>query len=215
MGQHDALGHPRRPPRVLVHGYIFKAVLHRRGVRGIFCQTFLPGIDIGRRRDIGKGVFLQPAAEHPFQGRKIVADAGIDDLPDLGLGTEGNHPGRQYIQGDQDLGTGIVELMVEFRIGIEGVVHDGDGADLQDGEVGRHAGNDVGQQQGDGVPLLDPESCQTGGEPIHHILQPPETDRRSLKNQGRPIRKLFGRTIKNFRHTEIFIGHGFGNSLFI
>ena len=88
----------------------------------------------------------------------------------FGLRPQVDHAVSQKIQRDQDLRAGVVELMLQFRVRIEGVVHDRDAADFQDREIGRHAGDHVGQKQRYGIPLFDPESGQAGGKTVHHVF---------------------------------------------
>ena len=101
MGQHDPLGDARRPARVLVHGDIVEAAFDRRRIGGIFGQAVLPGIDIRGRGHLGEGILLEPFSQNALDGGQVVADAGGDDLFDLRLGTQRDHPFGQDIERDQ------------------------------------------------------------------------------------------------------------------
>ena len=50
--------------------------------------------------------------------------------------------------------------MFQLRVRIEGVVHHGDRPDLQDRVVGDDAGDDVGQEDRDGILRLTPKSAR-------------------------------------------------------
>ena len=205
MGQHDALGDARRPARVLVHGDVVEADLDGRWSGPVLLQAIQPAVDVDGGFDVAEGVFLEPTAEDALYRAEVVADAGPHDLFDLCPGPQIDHPVGQGVQADQDLCPGIVELVLQFDIGIEGVVHHGDAPDPKDGVIGRHAGNAVGQQERDGVPLLDAEIGQAGGEAVHHVLQGAEGDGRPLEDQGRVVRKLLRRPVQDRGQADVLI----------
>jgi hypothetical protein len=77
-----------------------------------------------------------------------------DNLFDLRFRAKIDHPVAKQIQGDQHFRSGVVELVLQFTVRIQGVVHDGDGADAHGGIIGRHARDHIGQQDGHTVSLF-------------------------------------------------------------
>ena len=73
------------------------------------------------------------------------------------FGPQVDHPVSEDIERYQDLGARVVELVFQLGVRIEGVVHHGDRPDLQDRIVGDDAGDDVGQEDRDGILRFDPE----------------------------------------------------------
>ena len=215
VGEHDPLGDAGRPAGVLIHGHILEAGLHGRRVGGVFAEALLPAEHVRGRLHVGKRILLQPPSQDPFDGGQIIADAGVDDLLDLRLGPERDHALDEQVHGDQGLGAGIIELVLQLRIRIERVVHHNDPPDFQDREVGGDAGNDVGQQDRHGIPFFDPEIGQTGSETIRHLLELTEGDGRPLEKESRLVGKLFRRPVQHIRHADLFILDKFRNALFI
>ncbi|OPY93201.1 MAG: hypothetical protein A4E73_00360 [Syntrophaceae bacterium PtaU1.Bin231] len=215
--QHDALGDARGSSRVLVHGHVVEG-------QGCLCgrcagpgQAFLPPVDVRRGLHVG-GQFLllgHQGKEQALGEGQVIADGGVDDLLDLGLGPEVDHPVAEQIERDEHLGAGIVELVLEFGIGIQGVVHHGDGAELEDGEVGGDAGDQVRQQDGDGVALPDAEPAEAGGKAVHHVLELGVIDLKSLEDEGGPVCMRLGRPFQDVGQADLLVLNGFGDPFFI
>jgi len=64
--------------------------------------------------------------------------------------------------------------VIQLRVRVKGIVHDGDGADLEDCKIRHDTGNRVRQEKGHGIAFPDPEIRQAGGEPVHHVFHLPE-----------------------------------------
>ncbi len=148
VGEHYAFGYPCCSSRVLIHGHILKTQLNGWRVRLVSGDALLPCKHIRRRFDIGSELFLlgHEREKEIFGEGKIITDRCIHDLLDLGFWPEINHAVCQKIKGDQRLGPGIIELMIELVVGIEGIVHDRDRTDLQYGKIGNNAGDQIGQE---------------------------------------------------------------------
>ena len=62
---------------------------------------------------------------------------------------------------------------------------------------------------------LDPEIGEAGGKTVHHLLQLPEADGRSLKDQGRFIGELLRRPLQEIGHADLFIVDRLRHALFV
>ena len=113
-----------------------------------------PAIDVRGGLHISEGEFLQLLSEKPFNRIKEVADTHVNDLLDLCLRPQIDHAIAEGIKSNEDFGIGILELMFQFRIRIEGIIHDNNGAYLQNGIVGNNAGNTSWAEESTRHPLF-------------------------------------------------------------
>ena len=115
-----------------------------RLVRG---QTLLPFIDIRSCLHIGGHLFLlrHQGKEHILREGKIVTNRGVHNLLDRGSPTKIYHSICQEIETDKNLRSRIIELMLQFGIGIERIVHNSNGTKFQNGIIGNDTGDKIGK----------------------------------------------------------------------
>jgi len=217
VGEHHPLGNTRRSAGVLVHGDVLEAHLRPRRVRAVSGNAVLPPEDIGGRLDIGgKLLFLADEGEEKaLREGEIIPDGGVDDLFDLRLRPQIDHTVPEEIEGDEDLRARVVELVLQLPVGVQGVVHDGDGPDAEHGKIGRHAGDEVGKKDRHGVPLLHPEIGKARGEAVHRVLQLPVGHGVALEDQGGSVRELLRRPVQDVGHRDLFVFDALGDACLI
>ncbi len=217
MGEHDTLGNTCGTSGILVHGHSIKIQRHLLRVGRIACDQCFPFVKVVGRFDVGSQTFfLAHQREKEIFGKgEIVTDTGIDNLFDLGFWPKIDHPVAEQIQGDQHFGSGIIELMLQLPVGIQRVVHHGYSADAQDGIVGGHTRDYIGQQDRHTVSLFYPEVGQASGKSIRHFVQFAKADLITLKCQGHFIRERLGRPLQELRQADVFILNMFGNACLV
>ena len=100
-------------------------------------NAILPFKYIRRLFDICGKLFLfrDEREKKAFWKWQIIAYGGVYDLLDLCFGPEVDHPVRQQIKGDQGFRAGVIELMLELAVRVEGIIHHRNCTDLQYGKI--------------------------------------------------------------------------------
>ena len=215
MGQDNPLGDACGSTCILVHGNIVESEFYFRRVGLVLCNAIHPTIDVRGGLHISEGEFLQLFSEKPFNRIQEVTDAHVNDLLDLCLRPQIDHAIAEGIKSNEDFGIGILELMFQLRIRIKRIIHDNDGAYLQNRIVGDNAGNTIGQENRYRIPFLDTEFRQAGSETIHLILELAVCQLIADKHHRCIIGKIFCRFFKIVRHGEFFILDAFRNTFFV
>ena len=133
VGEHCALGQPRRAAGVLQHGDVIQAQGHRLGhATAALAQHLLERHGLGQR--IGRHHLLdlvdhgvdQPALE----GGQQVAHLRFDQVLNIGLGQDRLHTLAEQVHVHQGPGATVLELVAHFALGVQrvGVDHDQPGA---------------------------------------------------------------------------------------
>ena len=174
-GSRAVLGGPGRRPACRRPGAL--AVCRGSPDRGrhwtFFGKKLFPSEDLLRRPDPG-GIFFKSGNQRKKQALdrwEIIPQRGVDDVLDAGFFPERDHSVCKQVHGDQHTGAGIIELVFQLMVRIQGVVHDRDAADLQNGIITDNAWDNIGKKDGDPVALPDPERSQGACDPVNRGLQ--------------------------------------------
>ena len=174
VGEHGPLGHPRRAAGVLKESQILRLHLHRRRFGGVLGQKVLEESCARLLDDVGAMpilLLLEEGEEELGEGWEVLLDVGDDEVADLRLILDLPHHGVESGQGDDGLGTGVVELMLDLPSDVEGVGGDDDSPRLERTIVGDDELGAVGEVDGDPIPLLHPQASQGGSEPVGQLVQ--------------------------------------------
>ena len=139
-------------------------------------------------RQLAVHLFLEAGEELFDRERQVVVDVTGDDGADLGLPPNLLNPGQEQVQGHQDLGVLVVELVGQFAFGVQRIVHGRHGPEAEGRVVGDHHLGDVRQQHGDLVALFHPEGRKRPGASIDQGVQFPVGDALAHENQGVDLR---------------------------
>ncbi len=119
------------------------------------------------------------------------------------FGSESEHPGRKEVQGHKDGGAGIVELCLEFPVGIHGIVRNRNGPHPPDAVVCDDDIRDVGQEQGHLVRRLHPQGKEGVGKAADGSLQFRVGHLLPHEEKCRPLRELRGRSGEDLRWGDV------------
>jgi len=152
--------------------------------------------------------FRIPPGKQRLQGLgEVVPDPADDHVFQLRRRLELHRHGEEHVQGDEDLRIGVVELIGQLALRVEGVVHDHGPADPEGRIFGDHDLGNIGQQHGDLVPFGHTQGRERPGEAVDQGVQFAISDFRPHKDQCVTIRKTPGSLCQNFRHDRLIKRH--------
>ena len=113
-------------------------------------------------------------------------------------------PGKQQVQGYQDLCITVVELVLQFPFGIERVVHGGHRTDTKCGIICDHHLGDIGEQHRHLVSLTHTEINESFCKGIHQSVETLVGDLFSHIDQRNGIRESPRRPCEDLGHGNTF-----------
>ncbi len=207
VGEHDAFRYSCCSARVLVHGHILKTQFNGRRFWLVFSNAILPCKYVRCLFYIGGELFLfcDERKKNIFRKWQIITYGSIYDLSDLCFGPKIDHPVSQEIKGDEGFRTGVIELMLELAVCVEGVIHHRYGPDLQYGKICHYAGYKVWQKNRHRIALFYAKIGEACCKSVHHLFKLAISEFVSLKDKRRLIGKLLRRPVQDVRHAYIFV----------
>jgi len=136
MGQHRSLAHPRRPTGVDEGGDILPPGGDGDGVVRVLPDEVEERVDARSRDDLPVHLPLHEGVKLLFREGKIIVDVAGDNRLDLRCGLDLQRPGQQKVERHEEARIGVVELVFQLPLRVEGVVHHGDRAQPVAGVVG-------------------------------------------------------------------------------
>ena len=160
MGDHGALGKPGGPSGISQNGDIFLSIDRHPGRAGrIFFDQILEKVDPGFRILENGGDILPFKKQESlflYQGKGFLQAGNDDSLqPGLLFHLEQFFHQELELEGYDRLGPGIIQLVFEFFLTIEGRTHGEDSPDFQDRIIGNHKLRAIGHEKGHPISLFD------------------------------------------------------------
>jgi hypothetical protein len=208
VGQHDSLGHARGAAGVLQGGKVLHGVHGVRVLDGRALQEALPGQDrlavVGDRFELVLAPGFQRVEE--IQGEaQAVGDGGDEDAPEVQLVAQAADALPEQVQGDEGPGFGVVEVVDQFLLHVQGVGHDDHCPELEAGPVGNDRLGAVGQHDGHPLAGLDARLLQVGAAQVHQALELLEAHGPVVEDDGRPVWVVGGGAFQDFIEGDDFV----------
>ena len=191
MAQHDALGQPGGPRRVLddrqVVGVRTGMVVGQRPA----VEQLLPrGVPGDGSAQLG-ALLLEAAHRQPQRGPHVprhgLGDVDGDDVLHGDVAGQRAHGLHRLVPHDRDPGPVVLELMAQLGRRVERVVLDGDRPQAHDGVERDDVLRAVGQHEGHPVPAPHPEAAQPLGRPLDLGAQARVLPPRPEELEGGPL----------------------------
>ena len=190
VGEHDALGHARRPAGEEHHGLPHRVLLHRIAVRNrraggdeMLPQQHAAVLDDLRELALGHQLLSQRKRE-----RQLLGDAGDDQLADGTPLLDIQELGIELVQGHRIIAGGLVHVMDDLADGGERMDHRRDGSDAVQAIEAIDGLGHVGQADQDTSARADAQRVEGTGRPLHFFHERPVWDLAAHEGQGREVR---------------------------
>ena len=144
MAEHHALAHPGGAAGVDDGGELLPLALLLHRVCWILLDQVLETQHLVRGLDLPVHLLAHQGEELLLGEGEVGVDLAADDLLHLGLGHDLLDARDEEGKGDGYLGVGVVELVLQLPLGVEGVVQHHHRADAEGGHVGDDHLGDVG-----------------------------------------------------------------------
>ncbi len=204
MGQHRPLAHPRRSSGV-DQGckFVPPCFVLDRHIR-IFSDEIHELIHTRLRLHLPEHGFFHIGKELLLREGEIIADMAGDDRANLRLRLELERPGQEQVERYQHCGVRIVELVCQFALGIERIVHRSHGPEAIDGVIGDDHLRNVGKEHRHLVAFLHPEIGKRPRKAVDEPFILPIGDFFPHIDKGHAIRIFCGDLAEPFRHGDLF-----------
>lgn len=200
MRQHGPLGHAGRSSGILENGDPFTRIFHLDTQPLPAAEQIGPGYNFPSIKRNGNPCSLTSGRKRlePAQ-RKAQSVPNPGHITDIQIKPiqQRSQLGPKDIQRNEMFYPGIMNLMRQLGLHVQGIGHDRDGSRLDHAPEGDERLRQVGQHYGYPIPFSHTASAQCGSQPFSLNLQFQITDPRILKKNGVTLAVFGGGPVKH------------------